>query len=99
MSKYPINIRDKRELPYEVNSCASEKRKTCPFIYRTYHTGSHGGLQFCKEPEGEIGRQHIEGASGYRLSPYVISLHPPRPILTKTRPQHQELRSLLFTNS
>ena len=37
---------------------------TCPFIYRTYHTGSHGGLQFCKEPEDEIGRQLIEGASG-----------------------------------
>ena len=30
-------------------------------------------LQFCK---GEIGRQHIEGASGCRFSPYVISPQP-----------------------
>ena len=46
-------------------------------MYRTYHTWSHGDLQFCKEPEGEIGRQHIEGASGCRFSPYVISPRPP----------------------
>ena len=50
-------------------------------------------------PEGEIGRQHVQGASGYRLSTYVISPHPLRPIHTKTRPQHWELRPLLFTNS
>ena len=36
-------------------------------------------MQFCK---GEIGRQHIEGASGCRFSPYVISPHPPRPMHT-----------------
>ena len=58
--------------------------KKCPFIYRTYHTWSHGGLQFCKEPEGYIGCQLIEGASGCRLSPYVISPHPPRPMAALT---------------
>ena len=34
------------------------KLKKCPFIYHTYHTWSHGGLQFCTEQEGEIGHQH-----------------------------------------
>ena len=56
----------------------------------------HDSLQFCK---GEIGRQHVEGASGCRFSPYVISPHPSRPIHTKTRPQHRKPRPLLFTNS
>ena len=31
-----------------------------------------------QKPEGEIGRQHIESASGCRLSPYMITPHPPR---------------------
>ena len=61
-------------------------------------TWFHGGLQFCK---GEIGRQHIEGASGCSFNPDVISPHPPRPMHPKTRPhvQHREPRPLLFTNS
>ena len=49
-------------------------------LYTPHFTWFQGGLQFCK---GEIGRQHIEGASGCRFSPYVISPHPPRP-----RPDH-----------
>ena len=59
------------------------------YLYTAHITWFHGGLQFCK---GEIGRQHIEGASGCRLSPCVISPHSPRPIHTKTRPQHREPR-------
>ena len=66
------------------------------YLYTANITWFHGGLQFCK---GEIGRQHIEGASGCRFSPYVISPHPPRPIHTKIRPQHREPRPLLFMNS
>ena len=67
-------------------------------LYTAHITWFHGGLQLCK---GEIGHQHIEGASGCRCSPYVISPngHPPRPVHTKTRPQHREPRPLLFTNS
>ena len=34
-------------------------------LYTAHITWFHGGLQFCK---GEIGRQHIEGASGCRFS-------------------------------
>ena len=64
-------------------------------LYTAHITWFHGGLQFCK---GEIGRQHIECASGCRFSPYVISPHPPRTMHTKTRPQHREPRPLLFTN-
>ena len=37
-----------------------------------------------KEPEGEIGRQYIESASGCRHSPYVISPYPPRPMKALT---------------
>ena len=37
----------------------------------------------------EIGRQHIEGASGCRFSPYVISPHPPtHPDQCTQRPDH-----------
>ena len=62
-------------------------------LYTAHITWFHGGLQFCK---GEIGRQHIEGASDCRFSPFVISSHPPRPMHTKTRLQHREPRPLLF---
>ena len=46
------------------------------YLYTAHITWSHGGLQFCK---GEIGCRHIEGASGCRFSPYVISPYPQRP--------------------
>ena len=51
-------------------------KKDDVYLYTAHITWFHRGLQFCK---GEIGRQHMEGASGCRFSPYVISPHPPRP--------------------
>ena len=51
--------------------------KKNPFIYRTYHTWSHGGLQFCKEPEGEIGRQLIITMCLWRPPQSICDLIPP----------------------
>ena len=66
-----------------MKSLLNQSQHTCDFTINNQ-----------RYPEGEIERQHIQGASGCRLSPYVISPHPPRPIHTKTRPQHRELRPL-----
>ena len=42
-------------------------------------------LHIAEEPEGEIGRQYIEGASGCHFSPYMISPRPPRPMTALVR--------------
>ena len=61
-------------------------------LYTAHITWFHGGFQFCK---GEIGRQHIEGASGCRFNPYVISPHPPRPRTTSPTLYEQWMGSLM----
>ena len=60
-----------------VKSLSNQAQHTCDF---TINNQSY--------PEGEIGRQHKQGAFGCRLSPYVILPHPSRPIHPKTRSQH-----------
>ena len=70
----------------------------CVFIYRTYHIVSQGGLQFYLS---EIGRQLVKAPLAAAISPYLISLtHPTHAwnvIETRDRPQHRELRALIFS--
>ena len=72
-----------RPSDYKFGRSTTELQETRGSTYRTW---SHGGLQFYKELEGEIARQHIEGASGCRFSPYVISPNPP----TQTNPHKDQ---------
>ena len=75
----------------------------CVFIYRTYQIVSQGGLQFYLS---EIGRQLVKGPLAAAISPYLISLTHPTHAWnvqwnneTTDRPQHRELRPLLFSTS
>ena len=65
----------------------------CVFIYRTYHIGSQGGLQFYLS---EIGRQLVKAPLAAAISPYLISpTQPMHEMLDETRdrerPPHREL--------
>ena len=80
-----------------------ESECECVFIYRTYHIVSQGGLQFYLS---EIGRQLVKAPLAAAISPYLISpTHPThawnvqRNNDTTDRPQHRELRPLLFSTS
>ena len=69
-------------------------------IYILHISVSQGGLQFCLS---EIGRQLVKAPLAAAISPYLISLiHPTHAWNvqwnneTTDKPQHQELRPLLF---
>ena len=73
------------------------------FIYRTYHIVPQGGLQFYLS---EIGRQLVKAPLEAAISPCLISLTHPTYAWnvqwnneTTDRPQHRELRPLLFSAS
>ena len=52
---------------YELHHHQTKNMKNNVSIYIPHISQrSHGGLQFCKEPEGEIGRQHIEYKIGLK---------------------------------
>ena len=60
------------------SNTGGNKKKTIITIMSIYIPHISHGLMAVYN-KGEIGRQHIEGASGCRFSPYVISPHLPRP--------------------
>ena len=77
----------------------NEWMNECVFIYCTYHIVSQGGLQFYLS---EIGRQLVKAPLAAAISSCLISLtHPTHEMCNETtdRPQHRELRALLFSMS
>ena len=71
-----------------VMSRESEDKHTCPLY-----------IAFCSE----LGRQHAKGADGSRYQSIYEPTEPSQPVMSdrvsESRPQHRELRPLLFSNS
>ena len=86
-----------------MNVWMNEWMNECIFIYRTYHILSQGGLQFLLS---EIERQLVKAPLAAAIGSYLISLAHPTHAWnvqwnnkTTDRPQHRELRPLLFSTS
>ena len=83
------------EDPLTVDPCAW--MNDCVFIYHTYHFMSHGGLQVYWERLDVSLWKHL----WLLLSVHIWSHSPTQPVHemwddTRDRPQHRELRALLF---
>ena len=91
----------RNEFLYQNETLCHSSKKKKKKKWENHFSSLAASSWIAEEPEGEIGRQHIEGASGCRLSPYMISPHPPRPMtaLITYRPWHRELHTLLFSNT